>query len=403
MSLLRLLRLALKAIARNGFRTILTMLGIIIGVGAVITMLAIGEGARKNISDSIASMGSNMLFIRSGPDARGSVRRAAGETLTKEDVEALRERSSYLAAISPSSNTGGQAKAGSLNWPTSIYGVDSSYLTIRNLTVTSGRGFIQREAERGAKVCLVGQTVVDNLFDGADPVGERIRFKNIPLEVIGVLEEKGENSFGHDQDDVILAPFTMVQKRIKAVQHVDRIYASSISEDVTQEAIAEVSEILRESHRLRENQDDDFHVRSQQELGNTMDSTSRMLTVLLSAIAGISLLVGGIGIMNIMYVSVTERTREIGLRMAVGARGKDILMQFLIEAILISVTGGIVGMLLGVGTTFIVKNTAGWPTIIQPWTIVLSFAVCVVTGVFFGWYPALKASRLDPIEALRFE
>lgn len=401
MSLMRLLKLALKAIMRNGFRTILTMLGIIIGVGAVITMLAIGEGARKNIQESIASMGSNMLFIRSGSDRRGPVHHAEGETLTEKDIDILREESRYLAAVSPSATSGGQVKAGASNWPTSILGVTPDYLQIRNLETASGRIFTERETSRGAKVCLLGKTVVDNLFDGADPVGEMIRFKNIPLEVIGVLEAKGENSFGRDQDDIILAPFVTVQKRILAKRNVDRIYASALNEEVTQKAISEISALLRESHKLRE--DDDFHVRSQQELGATMESTSRLLTILLSAIAGISLLVGGIGIMNIMYVSVTERTREIGLRMAVGARGKDILTQFLIEAVLISVTGGAIGMILGIGATWTVSTFAGWPTEIVFSSIVLSFLVCVITGIFFGWYPAVKASRLDPIEALRFE
>jgi putative ABC transport system permease protein len=395
-NLMRLLIVTVKAITRNGFRTFLTMLGIIIGVGSVIAMMAIGEGARKDIQDSIASMGSNMLFIF---PRRGEAKAA----LWHDDYEALREECEYLAAVTPSSSQNVQAIYGANNWSTSVNGINPSYLTIRKMEIASGEMFSERDAARGAKVCVVGQTVVENLFDGADPVGAMIRFNRIPFRVVGVLAEKGQNSHGSDQDDIILAPFLVVQKRINATNKVRRFYASVVDESKTELAIAEVEEILRRKHKLRDEQESDFEIRSQQELGSTMDSTSRMMTILLSTIAGISLFVGGIGIMNIMYVSVTERTREIGLRMAVGAQGIDIMLQFLFEAILISVTGGLLGMILGVSVVGIIDSVLEWPTVIQPASIVLSFAVCVVTGVFFGWYPAIKASRLDPIEALRFE
>ena len=406
MRLLNLLKIAFKAIILNKTRTLLTMLGIIIGVASVIAMLAIGEGSKESIRETISSMGSNMITIRPGSDVRGGVRqeRSAMETLTLNDYYAIKEQANLLTYITPLVNGGGQVINGSNNWPSTIYGVNPTYLKIKITELQSGSMFTDAEVQSAAKVALIGQTVVDNVFpDGQDPVGQMIRFNNIPFKIIGVLEEKGENTFGQDQDDVVIAPYTTVQKRILAIDHLESIMASAISEDDAPEAVTQVSEILRKQHKLTENEEDDFHVRSMEELISTFSSTSEMLTILLVAVASISLLIGGIGIMNIMYVSVKERTKEIGLRMAVGGKGSDILMQFLIEAILISITGGVLGVILGLGSTFFIEKFLNWPTSVALYSIVISFAVCAITGIFFGWYPARKASSLDPITALRYE
>ena len=406
MRLLNLLKIAFKAIVLNKMRTLLTMLGIIIGVASVIAMLAIGEGSKASIRDTISSMGSNMITIRPGSDVRGGVRqeRSAMETLTLNDYYAIKEQASLLTYITPLVNGGGQVINGSNNWPSTIYGVNPTYLNIKITDLQSGSMFTDAEVQSAAKVALIGQTVVDNVFpDGQDPVGQMIRFNNIPFKVIGVLEEKGENTFGQDQDDVVIAPYTTVQKRILAIDHLESIIASAISEADAPEAVTQVSEILRSQHKLTAIEEDDFHVRSMEELISTFSSTSEMLTILLVAVASISLLIGGIGIMNIMYVSVKERTKEIGLRMAVGGKGSDILMQFLIEAILISITGGILGVLLGLGATVFIEKFLNWPTSVALYSIIISFAVCAVTGIFFGWYPARKAASLDPITALRYE
>jgi len=351
-------------------------------------------------------MGSNMITVRPGSDVRGGVRqeRSAMETLTLNDYYAIKEQADLLTYITPLVNGGGQVINGSNNWPSTIYGVNQDYLKIKITELQSGSMFTDAEVQSAAKVALIGQTVVDNVFpDGTDPVGQMIRFNNIPFKIIGVLEEKGENTFGQDQDDVVIAPYTTVQKRILAIDHLESIIASAISEDDAPEAVTQVSEILRAQHKLIDNEEDDFHVRSMEELISTFSSTSEMLTILLVAVASISLLIGGIGIMNIMYVSVKERTKEIGLRMAVGGKGSDILMQFLIEAILISITGGVLGVILGLGATVFIEKFLNWPTSVALYSIVISFAVCAVTGIFFGWYPAKKAAALDPITALRYE
>ena len=406
MRLLNLFKIASKAIVLNKTRTLLTMLGIIIGVASVISMLAIGEGSKESIRTTISSMGSNMITIKPGADNRGPARGSGGDvqTLTLENYEVIKAQATLLSYITPVVNGAGQVINGSNNWPSSIYGVNPSYLNIKAVGLQSGSMFTDAEVLSASKVAVIGQTVVDNVFpDGQDPVGQMIRFNNIPFKVIGVLEEKGENTFGQDQDDVVIAPYTTVQKRILAIDYLNQVVASAISEDEAPEAVTQVTEILRTEHKLMDTEEDDFSVQSMEELISTFSSTSEMLTILLVAVASISLLIGGIGIMNIMYVSVKERTKEIGLRMAVGGKGSDILMQFLIEAILISITGGFLGVILGLGSTEFIEKFLNWPTSVALYSIVISFAVCAVTGIFFGWYPARKASALDPITALRYE
>lgn len=407
-----LFKIALRAIAANKMRSFLTALGIIIGIAAVITMLAIGQGTKQSIKSNISEMGSNMIMISPGADMRGGVRQDASsmETLKQADYESIKDECNYISGISPTVNSSGQWIYGSNNTPSSIYGVNRDYLRIRQLSVADGEMFTEADIKSAAKVCVLGQTIVDNLFpDGSDPVGRVVRFNSIPFRVVGVLKKKGYNSMGMDQDDLALAPYTTVMKRILAQTYLQGIVCSAVTEEASEPAQDQISEILRRNHKQKdatdntEADDDDFTIRSQEEIASMMDSTMTTLTILLGSVAGISLLVGGIGIMNIMYVSVTERTREIGLRMSVGARGIDILNQFLIEAIMLSVTGGIIGVLLGVGISLGIQSLAHLPVVIEPWSIIMSFAVCTFTGVFFGWYPAKKAARLDPIEAIRYE
>mgnify|MGYP000805010813 FL=1 len=401
-----LFKIAFRALANNKLRAFLTMLGIIIGVASVIAMLAIGQGSKRSIQKQISEMGSNMIMIHPGAEMRGGVRQdpSAMQTLKLENYETLRDECMYLSAISPNVSASGQLISGSNNYPSSVSGVSIGYLTIRQLTVEQGEMFTEEDIRTAAKVCVIGKTIVDNLFpDGQDPIGKIIRCNQVPLRVVGVLKSKGYNSMGMDQDDVVLSPYTTVMKRLLAQTYLSGIFASALTEDMTEEAVDEITNILRREHKLKEADDDDFTIRTQQELSSMLNTTTDLMTTLLACIAGISLVVGGIGIMNIMYVSVTERTREIGLRMSVGARGIDILSQFLIESILISITGGLIGVILGCGASFIIKSVAHWPVFIQPWSVLLSFAVCTFTGVFFGWYPAKKAADLDPIEALRYE
>ncbi len=405
MNILNLLKIALKALNNNKLRCFLTMLGIIIGVGAVITMLAIGQGSKDSIRAQISEMGSNMIMIHPGNMQRGGVRQSSDDmqTLEVSDYEAIKEIPG-VASVSPTVSSGGQLVNGNNNYPSSIQGITPEYLDIRKFKVEDGSMFSDQDIKNATKVCVLGKTVVSNLFpNGEDPIGKVIRFGKIPMTVIGVLESKGTNSMGQDQDDIVLAPYTTVMKRILAIDYVQGIFASAIDEGETTQVIDNIEALLRQRHRLADGAENDFEIRSQQELSEMMNSTSDMMTVLLACIAGISLLVGGIGIMNIMYVSVTERTREIGLRMAIGARGIDILMQFLIESVIISISGGIIGILLGFFATWLVNLVAHWPVSIQMYSVVLSFAVCTVTGVFFGWYPAKKAAGLDPIEAIRYE
>lgn len=393
-------------------RSFLTALGIIIGIAAVITMLAIGQGSKASIKANIAEMGSNMIMISPGADMRGGVRQDASsmETLKQADYQSIKEDCNYISAISPTVNSSGQWIYGNNNTQSSIYGVNQDYLSIRQLKVADGEMFTDTDIKAAAKVCILGQTVVDYLFpDGSDPIGQVVRFNSIPFRVVGVLQKKGYNSMGMDQDDLVLAPYTTVMKRILAQTYLGGIVCSAITEEASQPAQDQISEILRRNHKLKdatettEADEDDFNIRSQEEISSMMNSTMSTITILLGSVAGISLLVGGIGIMNIMYVSVTEQTREIGLRMSVGARGIDILNQFLIEAILLSVTGGIIGVILGVSLSLSLNAFLHIATQIEPWSIIMSFAVCTFTGVFFGWYPAKKAARLDPIEAIRYE
>lgn len=407
-----LLKIALRAIAANKMRSFLTALGIIIGIAAVITMLAIGQGSKASIKANIAEMGSNMIMISPGADMRGGVGQDASsmETLKQADYQSIKEDCNYISAISPTVNSSGQWIYGNNNTQSSIYGVNQDYLSIRQLKVADGEMFTDTDIKAAAKVCILGQTVVDYLFpDGSDPIGKVVRFNSIPFRVVGVLQKKGYHSMGLDQDDLVLAPYTTVMKRILAQTYLGGIVCSAITEEASQPTQDQISEILRRNHKLKdatettEADEDDFNIRSQEEISSMMNSTMSTITILLGSVAGISLLVGGIGIMNIMYVSVTERTREIGLRMSVGARGIDILNQFLIEAILLSVTGGIIGVILGVSLSLSLNAFLHIATQIEPWSIIMSFAVCTFTGVFFGWYPAKKAARLDPIEAIRYE
>lgn len=407
-----LFKIAIRAIAANKMRSFLTALGIIIGIAAVITMLAIGQGSKASIKANIAEMGSNMIMIHPGADMRGGVRQDASsmETLKQTDYDAIKDECNYISAISPSVSSNGQWINGNNNTQSSIYGVNQDYLTIRQLKIADGEMFTDSDIKTAAKVCVLGQTVVDYLFpNGSDPIGRVVRFNSIPFRVIGVLKKKGYNSMGMDQDDLVLAPYTTVMKRILAQTYLSEIVCSAITEEASEPAQDQITQILRRTHKLKdatdttEGDDDDFNIRSQEEISSMMNSTMSTITILLGSVAGISLIVGGIGIMNIMYVSVTERTREIGLRMSVGARGIDILNQFLIEAILLSVTGGIIGVILGVSISVSLQQFAHVATQIEPWSIIMSFAVCTFTGVFFGWYPAKKAARLDPIEAIRYE
>ena len=405
MNLNNLFRIAWRAILLNKIRTLLTMLGIIIGVGSVITMLAIGEGSKKSIKENISKMGTNMLNIRPGAGMFGGVRNNSDmQSLKLTDYLALKKEAKLLKYVTPVVSGNGQAIVGANNWPTSIYGVNTEYLPIREWEVEEGAMFGQDELDNLSKVAVIGRTIQKNLFpDGDSPIGQTIRFKNIPFKIIGILAAKGESNFGQDQDDIIIAPYTTVQKRVLAQTYLQSIVASAISENEAENAVNEVKRILERTHNIAANQENNFNVFSQQELISTFSSTSEMLTVLLVAIASISLIVGGIGIMNIMYVSVKERTKEIGLRMAIGAKGKDILAQFLIESVLISITGGVVGVVLGLLATYVVNTFIGWPVSITFYSIVISFLVCTITGVFFGWYPARKAAELEPITALRYE
>lgn len=406
MNFINLLKIALKAIANNAFRSFLSMLGIIIGVGAVIIMMAIGQGSKNSIKDQISSMGSNMIMIRPGGNMFGGVRMDPSDmqTLKVEDYEAIVKNKYYVNYVSPEVTTSGQVIYGANNASTTMYGESAEYLDINSRVVAEGEMFSDDDIKKSSKVCVVGQTIVDNLFpNGGDPIGKTIRFKSIPFRIIGVLKAKGYNGMGMDQDDLILAPYSTVMKRLQAQTYFGSINCSALSEEYTDQAITELTGILRETHKIKEGAEDNFSIHSQQEIMETMDSTMNMVTLILVVAAGFSLLVAGIGIMNIMLVSVTERTKEIGLRMSVGASGLDICNQFLLESIMISVTGGAIGVGFGWLVSFAANTLLNFPAEVPLWSVMVSFIVCVIIGVGFGYFPARKAARMDPIEAIRYE
>ena len=401
MSPLTLAKNAIRALLRNRMRTFLSVLGIVIGVAAVIAMVAMGEGSRISIKEQMTSMGSNAIIIMPNRDRRGGVQMESSEMLEEADVIAIREQATYIDGVSPMVTVGGQAIVGNNNSPTTLSGISADYLKIRNYEIEDGVMF-DDEADRMAKVCVIGQSVVKNLFPEGDPIGKTIRYKSIPLKVIGTLKAKGSGDFGQDNDDVIFTPYQTVMRRFSATTNIRQIFANSIGEGYAEKATEEIMGILKE-RRSWTRPTDPFRVFTQEEMIETITSTSDLISLVLTIIAGISLFVGGIGIMNIMYVSVTERTKEIGLRMAIGARGRDIMFQFLFESVIISLLGGVIGIALGIAASEIVKAFFNMPMSVSVTSVIVSFAVCFVTGVFFGWYPARKASRLDPIEALRFE
>ena len=406
MSYRNLLIIAIRALVRNRLRAILTMLGIIIGVASVIAMLAIGEGSKQKMRKEMSNMGTNLLMVMPNFQRRGGVSLGASTSMTLKysDVTALRNEATAIAAVSPEIRASGQVIYGNQNTQTTVYGVSEEYLGIKKLVLKSGRIFSANEIKSMAKVCILGQTVIENLFGaGADPVGLSIRIKNLPFTIIGTLEDKGESGMGQDQDDLILAPYTTVQRRLAAIDYINGIFVSATSEEKSDEAQSQIEEILRQTHKLKDTDENDFRIMSQTELMTTVSSITDIMTYLLGAIAGISLLVGGIGIMNIMFVSVTERTREIGLRMSIGGKGRDILKQFLVESMLLSIIGGALGVIFGYLIAKLAGSLMSSPAIVKTQSVVLAFMVCFAIGVFFGWYPARKASNLNPIDALRYE
>lgn len=406
MKLLNILLSAYRALIRNKMRTLLTMLGMIIGVGAVIVMLAIGEGAQNMVKEQINSLGSNILMLYPASFNQGGVKQGAGtmSTLTEDDCLTIGKECSAVKYITPMVGSGGQIIFGNMNWATRTSGVNADYLEIRQWKLAFGENFSDSDIKGATKVCILGQTVVDNLFgDGTDPIDQVIRIRNKPFRVIGVLSKKGQNAAGQDQDDTILAPYTTVQKRLSFTPFIGNAMISCVSAEAIPEATKQVTELLRMRHKTLPQDADDFTIRNQADIAAMQNKTNETMTVLLACIAGVSLLVGGIGIMNIMLVSVTERTREIGIRMSVGAKGRDILTQFLIEAMVISMVGGTLGIILGISGSKILTRALQWQTLITSFSVVLSFGFSLAIGIFFGWYPARKAALLDPIDALRYE
>jgi putative ABC transport system permease protein len=405
MRYLAIIKIAFRALRRNKMRTVLTMLGIIIGVGAVIAMVALGRGAKAQVQARIASLGQNTLMVFSGSINRGGVYSGFGGagTLTVEDAQAIEKEVPGVVAVSPEVRTGGQIMAGNNNWSTEGRGEDVDYLSIRQWEIAEGTMFTEADVRSAAKVCILGKTTADKLFIGEDPIGQTVRIRNVPMKVLGVLKAKGVSMMGSDQDDTIIMPYTTAMKRFAGVTTLRTINVQAASAEQLTEAQNGITELLRQRHRIQPGRDDDFMIRNPQEFLEAQNAAAETMTALLAGIAGVSLLVGGIGIMNIMLVSVTERTREIGIRMAVGARGRDILLQFLIEAVTLSSIGGLLGIALGVGGAQLLKILKNWATLVSPDSVVLSFIFSAAVGIFFGFYPARKASQLDPIEALRYE
>jgi putative ABC transport system permease protein len=406
MDLVAIVRIAMRALARNKLRSILTMLGIIIGVGAVIAMVSVGQGAQQQAQQQIAAMGSNMLFVQSGTVNRGGMRMGWGatKTLVYDDLLAILRECPSVKAAAPGSQASAQVVFGNDNWATNINGTEPQYFDIRSWPMAEGSSFSQDDVSMAANVAVIGETVRKNLFGATDPIGETIRINNLPFKVVGLLIPKGTSAaMGQDQDDIILVPITTLQKKITGQDWLRWIMVSAVSKDASYTAQQQITALLRDRHRIRSGQDDDFFVRNLADMADLADQNARLFTILLGSIASISLLVGGIGIMNIMLVSVTERTREIGIRMAIGATEGDVQQQFLIEAVVLSIVGGTVGILSGMAASYLITQTLGWPVLVSPTAIVAAVLFSMAVGVFFGFYPARKAARLDPIEALRYE
>ena len=407
MNLLMIIRVAFRALVRNKMRAALTMLGIIIGVSAVIAMVSIGQGASASVQAQIESIGTNLLFVSAGAQNVGGVRSGTGDTgnqnLTVDDLDAIKREVPSVSMVTPSVNARSQLVAGNMNWNTNVTGVSEQYPDVRKWPVATGSFFTDADVRTAARVIVIGRTLADNLYPGADPIGQDIRVMNLPFRVVGVLAAKGQDQQGRDQDDVAFAPFTTVQKKILGRDRIQIAYVSAISQDATYTAQSQITELLRQRHKLTANEPDDFTVRNMTDIAEAANETSKTMTILLACIAGVSLLVGGIGIMNIMLVSVTERTREIGIRMAIGARSSAVRSQFLIESIVLSLTGGAIGIILGVVLSLAIPAFLGWPTLVSMMAIVGSVLFSAAVGIFFGYYPARKAASLDPIEALRYE
>ena len=407
MTLLMIIRVAFRALVRNKMRAALTMLGIIIGVSAVIAMVSIGQGASASVQAQIESIGTNLLFVSAGAQNVGGVRSGTGDTgtqtLTVDDLDAIKREVPSVSMVTPSVNARAQMVAGNQNWNTAMTGVSEQYPEIRKWPVASGSFFTDADIRTAARTIVIGQTLADNLFPGADPIGQDIRVMNLPFRVVGVMQKKGQDAQGRDQDDVAFAPYTTVQKKILGRDRVQIAYVSAISQDATYTAQDQITELLRQRHKLSANEPSDFTVRNMTDIAEAANETSKTMTILLACIAGVSLLVGGIGIMNIMLVSVTERTREIGIRMAIGARSSAVRTQFLIESIVLSLTGGTIGIILGIVLSLVIPAFLGWPTLVSVMAIVGSVLFSAAVGIFFGYYPARKAAALDPIDALRYE